>query len=87
MQDNLFQGIRLMLGKKGEVFIFQHDNATTYEAIFTKSYLCIHKISGLPWPAQSPDPNIIEKVWLQMKNQMIVDQQGPPRTKQELIVS
>ena len=36
LQDNLFQGTKSMLGKTGEVFIFQHDNAPLHKVIFTK---------------------------------------------------
>ena len=74
-----------MLGKEGEPFIFQHDNAPPHKAIFTNIYLHLHKISALPWPAQSSDLNIIESVWLLMKNQMNTAARGSPRSKQELI--
>ena len=73
LQDNLFQGKQAMLGKKGESFIFQYDNAPPHKATFTKIYLHI------------PDLNIIENFCLRMKNQMNADPRGPPKSKQELI--
>ena len=39
----------------------------------------------LPWPLQSPDPNIIENVWLYIKNKINHDPIYAPKTKDALI--
>ena len=36
LQDNLFQVTKAILGKKGEPFIFQQDNATLHKVMLTK---------------------------------------------------
>lgn len=48
--------------------LFQDDNAPCHASHATKAWKERNQLSCLPWPAQSPDINIIENIWLLIKN-------------------
>ena len=44
-------------------FLLQHDNATPHRARVVQDFLQQQQIDQLPWPAYSPDCNLIEHAW------------------------
>ncbi|CDF40241.1 unnamed protein product [Chondrus crispus] len=48
---------------EGQNWSFQQDNAPIHTSHLTKQCLAERSITTLPWPAKSPDINIIENVW------------------------
>ena len=78
LQDNLFQSVTRIYRNRNKPFIFLQDNATLHTSEYTRIFFGFHQVLVLPWPLQNPDLNLIENVWLWMKNR------NPPTTKQEL---
>lgn len=63
--------------------IFQQDLAPAHNSKSTKKWFSDNNINVLPWPANSPDLNVIENVWRDIK--FAINRTDPrPRTKEEL---
>ncbi|KAB5587559.1 hypothetical protein CTheo_9002 [Ceratobasidium theobromae] len=63
--------------------IFQHDRDPKHTALLTQRWLQSRHINVLPWPAKSPDLNIIEHVWWYLK-QRVCTHEPPASNKEEL---
>ena len=50
--------------------IFQQDGAPAHKSKLVEQYFEEKGIEILPWAAQSPDINVIENVWAEMKKKI-----------------
>lgn len=72
LEDNIWPVIARHFPDNG--YLFQDDNAPVHRSRVTQEYMARNQIKNMSWPAQSPDLNIIENVWLFIKRKLCDNQ-------------
>ena len=55
---------------EGKEYLFINDNAPVHRAHTVDNYNDQDEVTSMEWPAESPDLNIIENIWLYMKREL-----------------
>ena len=82
LEENLWPVLARHFPRNG--YFFQDNNAPVHRLRSTQEYMVRNYIICLSWPAQSPDLNIIEIVWLYFKRKL-QSRSGAVKSKADLI--
>ena len=74
--ENINESLKKMFGQLLlDIFqmistFFQDDNAPVHRSRVLQEYRATNNLKSILWPAQSPDVNIIEYIWLYIKRKL-----------------
>ena len=55
---------------EGKEYLFMDDSAPVHRAHTVENYKDQNEVTSMEWPAQSPDLNVMENIWLYMKREL-----------------
>ena len=55
---------------EGKEYLFMDENAPVHRTHTVENYKDLNVVTSMQWPAQSPDLNIIKRIWLYMKREL-----------------
>ena len=55
---------------EGNEYLFMDDNAPVHRAHTVDNYKDQNEVTSMEWPAQSPDLNVMENIWLYMQREL-----------------
>ena len=68
--EALLQKVPRLRSRATQRLVFQQDNAAPHTAAAVTDYFAAKRVKIIPWPANSPDLNIIEHCWETMSLRM-----------------
>ena len=70
---------------EGKEYLSMDDNAPVHRAHTVDNYKDQNEVTSMEWPAQSPDLNIVENIWLYMQRELQKSVVNVGATKNDLL--
>eukprot|EP00270_Netrium_digitus_P011132 TRINITY_DN3518_c0_g4_i1.p1 TRINITY_DN3518_c0_g4~~TRINITY_DN3518_c0_g4_i1.p1 ORF type:complete len:122 (-),score=17.50 TRINITY_DN3518_c0_g4_i1:172-537(-) len=82
LEENLASNVEVYAGKLGD-FVFHQDKDLKHTSRLAHKWIADNGVEVLDWPAQSPDLNPIEHLWLHLKRKLSDYEMAPTNMHME----